>query len=297
MQQNTESWHEWRAQGLGGSDAPVVMGLSPYSTPYKLFLEKSGLLVRDTSAPSFVQELGHRFEPKALATFSLKKDISDIRPELFVHREFQWLRASLDGWSESKKLTVEIKYVGKEKFEKTLLTNKPIEDHWVQMQHQFLVTGASRGYYLFYTLKSDRSAIDQIESIEVLADFDYISRELFPALEKFWLSVKSGEPPELSNKDSKELYDPDLMVLSRKYQEKLLEKKALDKELEEMEKQFKEAAAKEEAGKIFIGELTVTRSVRKGSVDYSSIPELSQVDLNKYRKPSTCYFSLRAGRK
>lgn len=41
MKQNTKEWLEWRSQGIGASDAPIIMGASPWKTPYKLWLEKT----------------------------------------------------------------------------------------------------------------------------------------------------------------------------------------------------------------------------------------------------------------
>ena len=37
LEQGTYEWLEWRMGGLGASDAPVVMGVSPYSTSRTLW--------------------------------------------------------------------------------------------------------------------------------------------------------------------------------------------------------------------------------------------------------------------
>ena len=43
-----EEWLEWRREGIGASDAPVIMGVSPWTTPLQLWenklLGKSGQL-------------------------------------------------------------------------------------------------------------------------------------------------------------------------------------------------------------------------------------------------------------
>lgn len=36
------AWLEYRNHGIGGSDAPAVLGMSPYSSPYTVWLEKTG---------------------------------------------------------------------------------------------------------------------------------------------------------------------------------------------------------------------------------------------------------------
>ena len=37
LQQNTADWHRWRQQGLGASDAPVIMGEAAFKTPRMLW--------------------------------------------------------------------------------------------------------------------------------------------------------------------------------------------------------------------------------------------------------------------
>jgi len=41
LRQNSTDWHDWRRGGLGSSDAPVVMGNSPWMTPRKLWSIKT----------------------------------------------------------------------------------------------------------------------------------------------------------------------------------------------------------------------------------------------------------------
>ena len=36
------AWRKFRALGVGGSDMSTILGLNPYSTPYELWLEKTG---------------------------------------------------------------------------------------------------------------------------------------------------------------------------------------------------------------------------------------------------------------
>lgn len=56
------AWLEARKNGLGGSDAAVIMGVSPWKSPYTLFLEKSGL-VEDTVGNNEALYWGNALEP------------------------------------------------------------------------------------------------------------------------------------------------------------------------------------------------------------------------------------------
>ena len=42
--QNTPEWLEFRKNKIGASDIPIIMGLSPYSTPLQLWKRKLGFL-------------------------------------------------------------------------------------------------------------------------------------------------------------------------------------------------------------------------------------------------------------
>ena len=41
LQQNTAEWHRWRQQGLGASDAPVIMGDAAFKTTRMLWSIKN----------------------------------------------------------------------------------------------------------------------------------------------------------------------------------------------------------------------------------------------------------------
>ena len=51
LQQNTADWHRWRQQGLGASDAPVIMGEAAFKTPRMLWSIKTGRMLEDAPGP------------------------------------------------------------------------------------------------------------------------------------------------------------------------------------------------------------------------------------------------------
>ena len=52
LQQNTPDWHRWRLQGLGASDAPVIMGEAAFKTPRMLWSIKTGRAQEDAAGPA-----------------------------------------------------------------------------------------------------------------------------------------------------------------------------------------------------------------------------------------------------
>ncbi len=52
LRQNTPEWHRWRRQGIGASDAPVIMGETPFKTPRTLWSIKTGRTQEDPAGPA-----------------------------------------------------------------------------------------------------------------------------------------------------------------------------------------------------------------------------------------------------
>jgi putative phage-type endonuclease len=145
MEQQTKSWAQFRRTRLGSSDAPVVMGVSPYSTPYKLWLEKSGKveLVRKSN---YAIEIGNRFEAVARARYEIKTDL-ELPAAVLVHPRYPFIMASLDGYNKQASVVLEIKcFTSKTNFEIAKSGRVP-EWYYPQLQHQLLVSGAKEVHF------------------------------------------------------------------------------------------------------------------------------------------------------
>lgn len=188
MEQSGASWHEWRGRGIGSSDSAAIMGKSPYMSTYELLVEKSGVIFKEFEENEAMR-FGKIFEENARAHVELEhgKDYPAIVAE---HADHPFLRASLDGWCEETREFLEIKYIGKEKLEQADLGKIP-EHYFIQMQHQFLVTGAMRAFYVCYTLTKERKQLDQVRILETLPDYEFIEKVLLPAEIRFWNLVES----------------------------------------------------------------------------------------------------------
>ena len=44
MSKNRAVWLQERRTGIGGSDVPAILGISPYGSPYSVWADKLGLL-------------------------------------------------------------------------------------------------------------------------------------------------------------------------------------------------------------------------------------------------------------
>ena len=106
LKQNTPEWHRWRLQGIGASDAPVVMGDAPFRTRRYLWSVKTGLARESGVGPA--ARRGRALEYAARIAYERHTGIQ-MEPLCLVHDGLQWMRASLDGLSFDGAIVLEIK--------------------------------------------------------------------------------------------------------------------------------------------------------------------------------------------
>jgi putative phage-type endonuclease len=267
-----KDWHEWRRQGIGGSDAPVVMGVSPWKTPHQLWQEK--LFGISEQPDSSSMKRGRDLEETARQAF--EKEIGTlVAPSCVVHPGREWMRASLDGVDITGKIMVEIKCPNRD--DHFVAVNKKVPEKYIpQCQHQMAVTGLEGMYY--FSFDGSKGVI-----VEVARDQEYIDSMVMEEI-KFWDLVLSKTPPALTERDC-------LCMESNKEWKKLA-KEALrvKQEKETLEEKYAEVVENLKylsQGRSARGHgIILQKQVCLGSVDYSKVPELFGVNLEQYRKKS-----------
>ena len=96
LRQNTPEWHRWRRQGIGASDAPVIMGETPFKTPRTLWSIKTGRATETAAGPA--ARRGRELERFARRAYERQTGVQ-MEPLCLVHERLDWMRASLDGLS------------------------------------------------------------------------------------------------------------------------------------------------------------------------------------------------------
>jgi len=279
IEQNTPEWHEYRKTRIGASIAPVIMGVSPYQTPYQLWEEFLGYRERPESNPAM--QRGTILEPKVRGLYEEKYSIA-MFPQLVEHDDLPWMCASLDGLSVDNAHAIEIKCGSQSDHETVACEGKIPYKYYPQLQHQLAITNhAGMHFVSFYE--------NEINIAYVARDDEYISRMIEKERE-FLDCVLTFTPPPLSEKDyvSKE-EDKDWLEYSTQWGILQAQKKFIEKQ----EKELKEAIVKSSDGRNCKGfGLTSLKIVRKGNVDYTAIPELKTIDLEQYRKAPSEYWKI-----
>lgn len=267
LKQNTPEWLEFRRTRIGASDVPAIMGVSPFDTPYTLWSRKLGII--PPKEKTFAMQRGSDLESEALRCFNNEMGLS-LSPQVVIFRCYEWMMASLDGY-DGKATAVEIKCPRKEDHELAMKGKIP-EKYYPQLQHQMLVAGLGGIWYFSFNLGSHAS-------VYVEADPQYQKHMLEKEIE-FYKCMREFIPPTMIERDYINRQDPQFLGLCEQYR---VAKREL-KEWQQREKILREAIIRE-AGDCnsIAGSLKLTKSVRKGLVDYSIIPELREVDLDIYR--------------
>lgn len=269
--QGSIEWHMIRKQYIGASDAPVIMGVSPWSTPYELWKQKVSPICIDKEETEAMR-WGKSKEEEARLIFERETGIY-VFPMTAFSIEHDWMMSSLDGINMESTVIVEIKCPGREDQERAMEGHVP-DKYYAQLQHQIETVRPDQTFYM--SLHRDGT----YKILEVKRDQSYIDRMLEEE-EAFFKLMKSQEPPDLCDRDyttkEDELWQQTAaMWLDTKYQLRKFE--AMEEEYRKSLIQLAGQNSARGAG------LRVTKMLRKGNVDYKAIPDLIGVDLDQYRK-------------
>lgn len=265
MDQRTQDWLHWRRGGIGSSDAPIIMGVSPWSTPFQLWQEKTGRVKREMS--NFATERGNMLEPKARADYELRSGI-EMPPILCQHKDYPFMRASMDGGNEQLRCGLEIKCPGKKDHEIALIEGRVPEKYMPQIQHQLMVTGFE--WIDYFSFDGEKGV-----SIRVYPDMEYIARLTQKEIE-FWDFIRTDTAPPLSDDDYTMIRSVEFKRLAEEY-----------RVIAQREKELRTAMSAIVKNQVARGYgIEIVRRIHKGELKLNEIQELKGVDVDKFRKPN-----------
>jgi len=271
LNQGSQEWLSFRKSRIGASDCPVIMGISPYLTPYKLWLDKMGDAPQEENA---AMARGKALESQALKCFEDKTGLC-MFPKVVESTQDSFLIASLDGIDLDQRNIVEIKCNGQKNHAMALSGSIPIY-HYAQVQHQLMCTGLEMAYYFSYD--GHDGVIIEVEKAE-----PYI-KLLVDLEKKFYDCMINFDPPKLTDKDFIVMNDLDFNEKASKLIELRNTRKLIEQEEEYLTKYLIEKA---KGKNVTSDKVQVTKVLRKGSVDYGAIPLIKGIDLEQWRKDST----------
>lgn len=91
-------WHELRTKGITGTDCGAILGVSPFSSPYKIWAIKTGQ-IKDEVKMNQAMRLGQLFEAPLIQMFRENNPEATVHEDVgtYVHEDFPELIANPDG--------------------------------------------------------------------------------------------------------------------------------------------------------------------------------------------------------
>ncbi len=183
-----EEWLEYRRQGIGGSDAAAVLGVSPFRTARDLYYDKLKIVTYEDPEDNWVQKkMGHLLEDLVAEIFHVRTgfEIYQVK-KMFYHPHHPFMLADVDYFitlPNGETAILEIK-----------TTNYNATDHWwrdgeeavpvnyeIQGRHYMAVMNVNHVYFCCLYGNSEQETI--IRHIE--RDLDY-EAELIMLEDNFW---------------------------------------------------------------------------------------------------------------
>jgi len=257
LQPNTDEWLEVRKKYRTASEAPIVLGISPFTTPEAFKLIKAGLKKQYYSK---AMQLGHELEDKS-RQWANERFGKDFKEEIWVNGDYL---ASLDGIDDGTVLEIKTSDITYNK-----LKDGIIEEHYhAQIQQQLHCCGGVVAYLVAYGPKADDFAIS-----EPIFPAPHYIEEIAKAWEKF---DAMPVPEQIDFSDNGEV-----VTLFQSYQTL---KETADNIKEQMDEIKQQLIAKAQDHSIEAQGYKLTKSKPRTSYDYSKACKDAKLDMEQYKK-------------
>lgn len=266
--QGSAEWHTHRKAMRNASETPAVLGISPWVTPYQLWCFKTGRSTQETT-PAMAH--GTALEPVARAAYEAQTGLV-MQPLVMQDGAYS---ASLDGITLEGDLIVEIKCPvrGKRSELWQEVSAGQVPGHYqAQVQHQLMVSGALTAHVWVYSGEAGILATLQRDEAMMASIRD--------AWDEFQRYLDTDTPPPLAEDDAVLRQDAEWKMAAQGYLEA---KRQADASAEVLEQARSRLVALVRHGRERGAGVSVTKLWRPGNVDYKRVPELSGVELEKYR--------------
>lgn len=223
-----------RDKYLGGSDIPIIMGISQFKTRFDLLLEKAGIKENEFKGNEYT-EYGNIMEPK------IRDFINEYREDKFEEGKYieNDIRCHTDGIN--KEMVLEIKTTSK--------IHEKVEEYkvyLVQLLFYMEYTKKKHGILAVYERPEDFNEefdVNRLTQYNIrLEDFKELLEEINKAVDQFRIDLeKVKENPFITEE---ELLPVDLTELSNKIvalENQLVEMKKVETEAKELKAQLKSA--------------------------------------------------------
>lgn len=238
----TEEQKEVRRQGIGGSDAAAIAGVSRYKTPVDVYLQKHGL-AEDNDKESEAAYWGNVLERHVADRYAARETkMVTVEPTLLKSEKYPWMIANIDRRIIGENAILECKTCNQYKYDEwgEEYTDEVPDEYLLQVAHYAIVLDVSYadlavliGGQAFRVYRYERNKQLEQNLIELEHDFwhNNFLKQIPPALSNY---EDAGKLWKLSD-DSSKTIAPELNDHLKSYQfykqriKEYQEQQALDK--------------------------------------------------------------------
>lgn len=188
LPQGTPEWREWRLDGVGASEVPSLLGISPYADASREDVKREKV-TRVPREETYAMRRGKLLEPAARLAYQQGRPC-EVRVCCVQHDDYPWALASLDGLCQDRHgewWVLELKCQKQEVHAQVLAGIVPYW-HMPQVQWQLFCTGLTRCDYASFSKAKRFAPHERLKIITVERDDALIARLLDEAAD-FWLEV------------------------------------------------------------------------------------------------------------
>lgn len=187
-----EEWLNARRKSIGGSDAAAIVGLNNYSSPVRVWADKTGRLPAKETSEAMRQ--GTDLEEYVAKRFCEATGKKVRRSNaIYYNDEYPFAHANVDRIIDGEDAGLECKTTSALSL-KSFAGGEYPDRYYVQCQHYMAVTGRDKWYLAVLVLGRD------FKIFEIERDEDEISA-LMDAEADFWQYVIRDEMPEVGGSD------------------------------------------------------------------------------------------------
>jgi putative phage-type endonuclease len=271
LAQGSPEWLAYRLAKRNASDSAAVMGLSPWTTPYQLWLGKTG---RQQTTVTAAMQRGTDLEPLARACYEDQTGLV-MQPLVLEAGPYS---ASLDGMTLDGDLVLEVKcpFKGRSSALWRDVSAGLVPQHYgIQIQHQLMVSGADTAH--LWVFDGERGLLHTVERDDGLME------RICAAWDGFQQHLDADAPPPLCEGDTVQRNDDAWALAASSFAQA---KRQADSAAEALDAARIALVALAQHPREQGAGVSVTRFWKAGNVDYKKVPQLKGVDLDAYRGKS-----------
>lgn len=278
--QGSPEWLELRRSKIGASDIAKIMGVSPYSTAYILWLEKTGRKVVEQTA---TMQAGNNKE-ETIRSWYEEKSGNVFFPTVLLSEEHPFAIASLDGITPDGKKILECKLCNKDVFSEAK-KGVVVPFYMAQCQWQLMCCPeAKEVHYVCYNPSFDDYAV-----VIVKRDQRMINKMVKLAMVFHEEHLIKDIPPSLSEKDYLNIEEKEALDISKQLHETITEIADLTQKKDKLRESLLEYG---DDGNFVCGQMKFTKNYM-AIVDYKAAAIKNGIDLLEFTKNSIRWIARR----